>query len=68
MPLDRQIRPIWRCVLTILYSSQQRNITIHQVETPAKFISTHNSKVRVWLWLWTMNSILYLAKPFDILL
>ena len=38
------------------------------LEAKSKVVTTHNSKVGVWLWLWRMNSNLNLAKPFDILL
>eukprot|EP00956_Cyclotella_meneghiniana_P026570 scaffold57779_cov43-Cyclotella_meneghiniana.AAC.1 len=36
--------------------------------TGAEIITTHDSKARVWRWLWMMNSNLNLAKPFSILM
>ena len=36
--------------------------------TSAKIVTTHESKVGVWWWLWMMNSNLNLAEPFIILM
>ena len=51
-----------------LNQSKHTSSWCERLGTGAEIVTTHNSKARVWRWLWVTNSNLNLAKPFIVLI